>query len=758
MSNQLESQIGSEGSSSAVSLGTALHILRKRKWMIAGIVVTIPLLVAYIVGKEPKVYETSTSLVIESSVPQYLGQNFRDVVEMESNWWSAQETMQTELRVLKSFSQAQSVAKALCSKFIGHEHVPALTRLLPGANCNDPADYARAAPIIQGLLRVEQVKESRLVNLVVDSSDPDLAAMLANTAAQSYVERNLERRLSQSEGAATWLGDEYGDLTVQLNEAERALIDFKRKNNVIAVGIEDQQNDLSSKRKKLDDELNTIQVRLIAVKAQRDQFASLKTTDPMTDVSPGVADSPVMEKLKELYVDQYAKLLEMRGKYLEKHPAVIAQEARVDAIKSDLKREAGLASKNVEAQYQTLVKQEHDLKAALDSATHEALQLEQRAIEYNRLRRNFDRLSKLSDQVGGRERETSLAGHLKTNNVRILDAAMVPTVAIAPNVPRTVGGAVVVALLLALALAVLLEFLDFTVKTQEDVEKTIGVSFLGLIPTIVQEPSGKSRPSPAGVPVADMLPQGSKDLWVLSHPKSSVAECCRAIRTNILFMSPDKPAKSLLITSAGPQEGKTTTAVNLAISMAQSGLRVLLVDSDMRRPRLHKAFGMPSTADGLSKAIVGDAEVLTMVKETGVPNLWLLPCGATPPNPAELLHAERFKRIVAELTDHFDRVIFDSPPVGAVTDAKILSRLTAGTVLVAKGGRTSKDALLRTRRQLSDGDVNVLGCILNDLDLSRPGSYAYYYYSRYGYYYYHDDENPQAPPAATPKGQSARPN
>jgi capsular exopolysaccharide synthesis family protein len=226
---------------------------------------------------------------------------------------------------------------------------------------------------------------------------------------------------------------------------------------------------------------------------------------------------------------------------------------------------------------------------------------------------------------------------------------------------------------------------------------------------------------------------------VLSYPKSAVAECCRAIRTNLLFMMPDNPARKLLITSAGSQEGKTTTAVNLAIVLAQSGLRVLLVDTDMRRPRLHKAFGVPGTSDGLSRAILGEVSALDQVRQTGVPNLSLLPCGATPPNPAELLHAERFKKIVAELEKNYDRVIFDSPPVGPVTDAAILARLTDGTIIVAKFGETSKDGLMRARRQLADGAVNVLGCILNGLDLTQGPKYGYYA-GKYGYYYYAEAE------------------
>ena len=235
----------------------------------------------------------------------------------------------------------------------------------------------------------------------------------------------------------------------------------------------------------------------------------------------------------------------------------------------------------------------------------------------------------------------------------------------------------------------------------------------------------------------------SKDLYVLTHPKSSVAECCRSIRTNLLFMSPDQPARRILITSAGPQEGKTTTAVNLAITMAQSGLRVLLVDTDMRRPRLHKVFGIPSS-EGLSKVIVGETSALEMVRETGVANLWLLPCGATPPNPAELLHADRFKNIVAELAAKYDRVIFDSPPVGAVTDAAILARLTDGTVMVAKSRRTSKDSLKRAHRALTGQAASPSSAaILNDLDLTDKANYGYYYYySHYGYYANEDEARP----------------
>ncbi len=753
MSQQLsdDGQGASAGTAGGFSFDDLLTICRKRLWLILGISSAIPLLAGFIVSKQPKIYEATCSLVIDSQVPQYLGQSFKDVVQIESDWWSAQETLQTELKVLKSYSQAQAVATRLCELKMPKTDETVMHRLLPDVNCAEKQDLERAALVLQGMAKVEPVKDSRVVNVTVVEHEPAMAALLANTMAQVYTKRNLERRMAQSGDASSWLGDEYSGLSDELNSAEHALVEFKKKNQVVAVPIEDQQNDLSSRHKKLSDELNLVQLKLIGLRAQREQYAALHADDPMNDVSPGVSDTPVMTKLKELYVDQYAKLVELRGKYLDKHPTVVAQEARVSAIRQDMVREAQLAAKSVEAAFQATQRQEKELRSALDQATREALQLEQRAIEYNRLKRNFDRLSKLSEQVGGRERETSLAGHLKTNNVRVLDAALVPTAAIAPNVPAAVGTSLLVALVLAFGLAFLLEILDATVKTQDDIEKAAALTFLGVIPSI-QATDGESAVG-AVVPPAlvDLIKRGSKDLYVMSHPRSSVAECCRAIRTNLLFMSPDKPARSLLITSAGPQEGKTTTAVNIAITLAGSGLRVLLVDTDLRRPRLHKAFGIPATPEGVSKAIVGNADVLSMVRETGVPNLSLLACGATPPNPAELLHADRFKAIVDELLANYDRVIFDSPPVGAVTDATILSRLTEGTILVAKSNQTSRDALARARRLLSQAGVNVLGCILNDLDMSKRGSYGYYYYSRYGYYSgYGNEPDKNVPTAPTP--------
>jgi polysaccharide biosynthesis transport protein len=726
---------------SALDLRAAIVLLRKRKWMIIAISAIVPALVGTIVSRQRPVYEASASIIIDVTVPQYLGANFRDVVEIETSWWSARENLETEFRILRSDSQATATAKALCEQKFGPRGEPAIRMLSPDARCDRAADIAAVARQIQGSLKIEPAKESRIVNLTVLSPDPGFAALLANTLVKIYVERNLERRLAQSQHASSWLGNEYGDLGDQLRTAETALVTFKRQNNIVSVSIEDDQNDLSLQRKKIASELTTIEVNLITLRAQRDMLSSVRSSDPIAEFDPALADSPIAGRLKEAYMEQYLKLLELRGKYLEKHPLVVTLETRLQAIKADLLREIAIGKKNVDLKFQTLTKQASDLRTALNTATKRALELETRVFEYSRLKRDLDRLLKLTEQVGGREQETSLASHLRTNNVRMLDAARPPTSPVSPDVRRATGIAALVAVLVALGLAVVLESLDNTVKTQEDLERTVGVTFLGLIPSI--EPAAMARGHdrrPSTGQQGKELDPDSKDTFVWTNPNSTVAECCRSIRTNLLFASPDRPSRTLLITSAGPQEGKTTVAVNLAITLAQSGLSVLLVDTDMRRPRLHRALGVPAIGDGLSKAIVGECEVLSAVRDTGIPRLQLLPCGPCPPNPAELLHAERFKRIVAQLVERYDRVIFDSPPIGVVTDPVILSRLTDGTVFVAKAGRTSRDALSRANRQLvgSDSRANVLGCIINDLDIKNHNKYGYYYYqyySRYGNYY-----------------------
>jgi capsular exopolysaccharide synthesis family protein len=258
--------------------------------------------------------------------------------------------------------------------------------------------------------------------------------------------------------------------------------------------------------------------------------------------------------------------------------------------------------------------------------------------------------------------------------------------------------------------------LDRTVKTSDQVEQAIKVPMLGPIPLLKEVSSDPNRLS-------------ERDLYVFKHPTSRAAECCRSIRTSILFSGADRALKALTVTSPNPREGKTTSVIYLGTIFAQSNQRVLLVDTDMRRPRLHKSLGVPR-GRGLSNLLLGDAAYEDVVKTTEIPNLFVLPCGPTPPNPAELLLTKRFKQVLEELKERYDLILLDSPPLQAVSDAVVLSRLSDGVVLIAEAGKTHREALVRSARQLRDVDAHIVGVILNDLDLSDR---RYGYYSYYGY-------------------------
>jgi capsular exopolysaccharide synthesis family protein len=276
--------------------------------------------------------------------------------------------------------------------------------------------------------------------------------------------------------------------------------------------------------------------------------------------------------------------------------------------------------------------------------------------------------------------------------------------------------ALVLGLFGGIGLAFLLETLDTSISTRDEIEERLGLPFLGIVPRI--QP-GKAEPD--------------RDLFVHSNPKSPAAECLRSIRTNLLFMSPDKPLRTILVTSSGPSEGKTTTAISLAQIMADGGSRVLLVDADMRRPRVHQIFRL-SKESGLSSLILGEGSLDEVIHSTPIPNLSVLPCGPIPPNPSELLHTGAFGNLLSTLATRYDRIIIDSPPAGVVSDAVVISTQVDGTALIVKGGRTSRDAAVRTVRALRDVNAQLLGAVLNDLDLEDQRYGQYYQYYRYGYY------------------------
>jgi capsular exopolysaccharide synthesis family protein len=430
-----------------------------------------------------------------------------------------------------------------------------------------------------------------------------------------------------------------------------------------------------------------------------------------------VATSIAIGQIKLRYLETRAECADLRSRYGDDHPRLQACEKKLDETRQGMRDEIKTALNAARQEFQEVIKTERNLQGLLTETKTDAFGLNQYERDYLELKRSYDNNQRLYELVLKRLKDTGVSGMLQVSNVRILDRARPATRPVRPDLVRNMALALLIGLLGGVGLAFAAEALDQTITSQQQIEERLGLTFLGIIPSIERAKDGSAQ-----------------DLVVHTEPKSAVAECLRAVRTNLLFMSPEKPLKTIMVTSPGPQEGKTTTATSLAITMAASGNRVLLVDADMRRPRIHRIFGIANGA-GLSSLILGEGTLTGLALATVVENLFVLPCGPVPPNPAELLHTAAFQRLLNEMSGSFDRVIIDSPPIGVVADAVVMATHMDGTLMVLKAGQTSRDVARQAVRQLSDVKAPLFGAVLNDLDLTdqKYGQYAYYY--RYGYYY-----------------------
>jgi len=714
------------------------QILLKRRWLILGVLAIVFAGTTLFTYKQTRIYQAKLSVIVDSTPPQVLGQGVREVVDLGTgSYWMSRDYIASQRDIIRSRHVALKVVDAL-----GLTDLPSFWK--PGPV---PQERSRemAAERLRGLVQVSVPRENRILEISVTHPDPEMAARLCNAVGEAYLTFNIDHKLEASKDAVKWLADQLDDLRKELVESELKLHEFKKQHNVLSVPMEDKANLLTKQIEKYNDHLTEARMKRIELGAKRAQILALRNEDPLKDSAALAGDTSlsIVMDLRKSYAEEYRKLEELKTRYLENHPLVQAQQAKIDALLASLRREIDNALKVVEARYNEALDAERQLAGALEAAKKEALDLNLKQIDYNRLKRAQENTEKLYTLVLSRLKESDLSANLRTTNIRLLDRASVPKFPIKPDVKLNLLIALLFGLLGGIGLAVLVEALDVTVKTQEEVEALTGLPFLGILPSIEAIEGRFSPRSRNGV----VDPR--KDLYLHTSPKSSVAECARSIRTNLLFMSPEKPLTALVVTSPGPREGKTTTAISLAIVMAQGGQKVLLVDTDLRRPRIHRSFGVSSEV-GITSVVLGQTRLEDAIKTTEVPNLSVLPCGPLPPNPAELLHTEAFGAILAELCRRFDRVIFDSPPLIAVTDPTVLATRSDGVLIVVKAGQTTREGLRRSVRMLADVNARVLGTVLNDLDVTSRGygQYYYYYYRRYGYGYGYGQERSREAPSA----------
>ena len=726
-----------------IDLTAYLNIIRQR-WLL--ILLTMVLTVgatAFVTLRLTKIYRATNTLRIETQAPKVLGKDIEAVDEMGTgSFWSNVEYYETQYKIIES----RDVAARVVKKFKLNEDPVFLC--IPDEKLPDfkPVSIDVAAATLQKFLTVEPVKDSRLVKIHIDHPDPERARLYANAVADAYVDKNLESMLQSTVDAVDWLSNQLDDARNKLSESEQSAYEFKKENGVLSVSLEERQNILTAQMTAAATKLTEARANRIELQSKKAAIANvMNAKDPMAIPLVSLNESPLIQQLKQDFGKMSQEYSELSERYGPKYPKMVEIQAKLTRIQGDIKREVENVLYSINAELEAAKKTEAGLKQTLNEFKKQGLELSEKAVEFGRLERTRQNNEKIYELLVGRAKEADLSKLLRVNNVHVLDPALVPTTPIKPRLHVNLTLALSLGLILGLGLALLAEFMDRTVKTQEDLEN-LGVAFLGIVPSIdlTSAASGKSgnysRRSPREPKPKKITAKTDAaiyDRFVDAYPKSQVAESLRAIRTNLLFMSADNPARRILVTSPSPQEGKTTVAINLAIVMAQSGARVLLVDTDMRRPRVHKAFNI-RPQKGISTMVLGESDLADTVYHSPIENLDVLMCGPTPPNPAELMHTERFSTVIDQLTEAYDHIIFDSPPVAVVTDAAILSKMVDGTVLIVKSLKTTREAAKHATGVLLDIDANILGAVLNDVNLANRKygrHFYYYYYQKYGDYY-----------------------
>ncbi len=693
----------------------------------------VSLAVAFKTLGEPKIYQASASLQFDPNPPRPLGRGVDTVVEMGAgDYWDNREYYETQYKVIQSMRVSLAVVSDL-----GLNHDAAfLANAPPGAPIPAIGNVSEedAASALRGRVSVEPIKGSRLAIVRLEDADPQRAQRLLSVLIDTYIALNLDDALSSTNTAADWLRSQVDKLKIDLESNEMALHEYKEQKNILSVAFDDQSNMLREEMKQLNETLTNVRTKREEIAARRAELAKVRADNPTNLPASELLQSTLLQSLRHGYEDAIRdREALIGGGKGENHPEVQAAQARIGTTRSALLAEVRNIQGALDADLAIVTRQEAGLSGLFERAKKQALDLNLLEIEYNRLQRSKNNTEKLYSLVLERSKESDLTRMLRVNNIRVLDRPLLPGGPIRPRVFMNIAVGLFAGLLLGIGAAVGRGLLDQSVKTPEDIEHDLGVTFLGLLPEIGSDANRRPYYARRRNRVAAPAAKGRPELVVHEHPTSGIAEASRAIRTNLIFMAPDQPYRALLVTSAGPAEGKTTVATCIATAMAQAGQRVVLVDCDLRRPRIHRVFRRGSEV-GVTTALL-DGSIDDAVFATEVPNLDVIAAGPIPPNPAELLHSDRFKRFFEELKSRYDRVIIDSPPVVAVTDAAILSTLVDGTILVVRAFATRRDLAKHAMRSLQDVSLKMAGAVLNAVNLSRHEyKYSYYQYKRDGYY------------------------
>lgn len=679
------------------------QVLKKRKWVVFTFAFCLVLSVTVATTLSTPIFAATAVVQISPKADQVL-----DVAEV-SEFVTARSSSElrnyyaTQYKVM----QSRTVVGKTIAKLRDEHAITAFD------DADDPIKTFRR------MLTIQPVVETHLVNVRIEYPDPELAILFADTLAHTYIQHNLEAALQSTEDAYTWLQEQERKSALKKRESDQKVHEYRMSNDL--VGVSERFNATEERMRTLQlawSEASAARIQLEAAYSELSSLASRRNFAPLAQHLG--AENTVLQDL----LSQHDRLMQekssLEGRAGDKHPDMVRVNNELQAVEARILTQVDDVVAGKRAELKVAQRREAALGDELAALKTEMMALDGKLIELEILETDAARDAQFYRTISERLAEVGLSTLMENNNITLVDPAVSTDAPVSPNLPVNVAMGLLLGVFGGCALAFVLDLLDTTIKSKEDVEQVIGVPLLGVVP---------------GVPQVELqaLPDDvSRYLFIHARPRSTVAECLRSIRTNVLFRLPKKPTRTLLITSAAPREGKSFTSSNLAASIAMTGNRVLLIDADLRRPALHQRFGLDNEV-GLANLFSEGLSLDQLKRATHISNLEVIVAGPPPPNPGELLSGGELQAALADL-DGYDFIIIDTPPVNVVADPLVLASEADGVLLVVEADRTSRAMVRQAGQRLFETDAPVLGAVVNKLDL-RTSGYSYSYYDSYGYYY-----------------------
>jgi capsular exopolysaccharide synthesis family protein len=699
------------------------HIIFKRKWTILTFFLIVVIAGTIASFLETPIYRASLTVNIDLETPQVVDFQNAGQVDTYRNF----QYFKTQEQLLKSRRLAEKVSEKLALQNLSTTTDASplrqwLSQWLTRLGIKESAAQATtinpvvSAEALLGGISVSQIENSSIYRISYENLNPELAARVVNTWADAFIEANIERRVDASSYARDFLADRLEQFKEKLEESENRLLAFARQHEI--VNIDEKQTITTLKLQDINSAFNAAEQERIRAESISTQLRGVSAQGLSQ-----ILENPVVQQLKQTKAQLEAEYQENLKIFKPAYPKMLQLQSQINQIQAKIDEEVANVQASIRANFEAAKSQEELLAIRLEEVKEEVSALQNRSIEYNILKREVDTNRQLYDDILQRLKEVGVASAVEANNISIVDRAQKPASPYKPNHRKNILLAMLIGLFGGIALAFLFEHLDDTIKYPEDVERQLGIPVLGVIPIEVKE---KNRTSTSHGTALAFLTQ--------EQPRSAFAEAYRSTRTALQFSTSEGTPRVLLVTSAMAGEGKSTTALSLAIQFAQAGKKVLIIDADLRNPSLHRGFGIDNN-QGLTNYLAGPAQPASIAKPTTIPNLFCIPTGPLPPNPAELLSSAKMVSLLSLSTDKFEQVLIDSPPVLGLADALILGNLAGGTLLTVEANSTRRGYVQNALKRLKQSRTHLLGGVLTKVDIQR-NSYGYYYQS---YYYYYGD-------------------